>query len=71
MGGIAPSRRANELDDAEAERLHAAIAHVIQTACDANANSDAFPGAWLFHRRWGKDAEATTEDGHALQFDTI
>lgn len=71
---IAPHRRARDLarpSPLAVVRLHAAIREVLQIAVAANAHSDRFPPHWLFHRRWGRDPDARTADGHPLRFDTI
>ncbi len=64
---IDPRRRANELSDAEAKRLHAKTRAIVRKACDVNADKSKFPRSWLFHRRWGKDAEARTVDGAKVE----
>jgi formamidopyrimidine-DNA glycosylase len=68
---IDPRRRANTLRPAEALRLRDKIRSVVATAVTARSDSDRFPTTWLFHRRWGRDAEARSARGHRIRHDTI
>lgn len=68
---IAPRRRAPSLSREEARRLRTALGSVITTAVAVGADSDRFPRAWLFHDRWGRDANATTARGEKICHDTI
>lgn len=62
-----PRRRVESLSDAETKALHAKIRHVIRVAVKADARKSEFPRTWLFHRRWGKDADAKTHDGKPIE----
>jgi formamidopyrimidine-DNA glycosylase len=68
---IAPGRRAHTLTAAEAGRLRARIRSVMKTAVGARSDSDAFPRTWLFHHRWGKNAEARTARGERIRHTTV
>jgi len=68
---IAPRRPARSLSGEEARRLRAALHLVIKTAVAARADSDRFPKTWLFHHRWGRNAEAVTARGEKIRHDTI
>ena len=68
---IAPRRPARSLSRGDARRLRAALGSVVTTAVAAGADSDRFPRTWLFHRRWGRDATATTARGEKIRHDTI
>ncbi len=68
---IAPQRQACDLTDAEAKRLRGKIRHVLQKACDWEADYTRFPQTWLFHHRWGKNQEALTGRGQEIDFDTV
>jgi len=68
QAGLDPRRRVESLSAAEIEALRAKIRHVVATAVKADARKSALPKRWLFHRRWGKDPDATTADGEAIQF---
>jgi formamidopyrimidine-DNA glycosylase len=68
---IAPRRPARSLTRDEARRLRRALRSVVVTAVAARADSDRFPRAWLFHRRWGRDTEAVTARGEKIRHDTI
>ena len=71
QAGIDPQRPASSLDDAEAGRIHAKLRDVIKKACDVDADKDRLPKSWLFHHRWGKDADATTSRGEKIEHLTI
>ena len=68
---IDPRRRAGTLSGAEARRVRARLISVVTTAVNARADSDRFPRTWLFHRRWGRDADAVTARGERIRHDTI
>jgi formamidopyrimidine-DNA glycosylase len=62
-----PRRAPNALDRDEVRALREALEVVVSTAVAADARKDRFPREWLFHRRWGKVAGQTTDDGHAIE----
>jgi formamidopyrimidine-DNA glycosylase len=68
---IAPHRRASTLSAAEARRLRTALKRVIAAAVAVGSDGDRFPRGWLFHRRWGRRADAITRLGHRIRHDTI
>lgn len=68
---IAPQRRANDLSAEEVKRLRAKLKHVLQKACDWEADYTRFPATWLFHHRWGKNQDALTGRGEEIAFDTV
>lgn len=68
---IDPRRRAGSLTEDEARRLRATLRSVVTTAVGARADSDRFPRTWLFHRRWGRNADAVTARGDRIRHDTI
>ncbi len=68
---IDPRRRLETLDAAEVAAMRTKLSSVIRTAVAAKSVSSRFPRSWLFHRRWGKDADATTHDGRPLRHETI
>ena len=68
---IRPRRRADRLRLYEVERLRVTIGEVVATAVAVDARKDLFPEDWLFHRRWGKQKDATTVDGHPIRHDEI
>jgi formamidopyrimidine-DNA glycosylase len=68
---ISPRRLARSLTAAEASRLRARLRVILTTAVRANADSDRFPRAWLFHRRWDHDPLARTARGDRIRWDTI
>jgi len=64
---IDPRRRGIELSEAEAGRIHAKLAAIVNKSCEVEADKSRFPKTWLFHYRWGKDAEARTAKGEAIE----
>ena len=68
---IAPNRPANSLSEAEVRRIRSRLHAIINKAVLVEADETRFPKSWLFHSRWGKNADAKTSDGHRIQFDTI
>jgi len=68
---ISPHRQCHTLVRDELLRLRQSVCRIIREAIRVNADSDRFPKAWLFHRRWGRVAGSRTAAGHAIHFDTI
>ncbi len=68
---IDPRRRADELSAEQVRRLHARLKHVIRIAVRADADKSRFPRGWLFHRRWGRDRDATTIRGERIEHLTL
>jgi len=52
QAGLSPRRPASSLSAAEVARLRTKLLAVVRRAVAVEANSDRFPRAWLFHRRW-------------------
>jgi len=68
---LRPDRRASALRPAETARLRARLLGIVRHAVAVHADSDRFPKTWLFHHRWGKDAEARTARGERITHATI
>ncbi|MEM7228780.1 MAG: DNA-formamidopyrimidine glycosylase family protein [Planctomycetota bacterium] len=68
---IDPQRRANTLSDAEAKLVRTKLKSVIETAVKVNSDKKRFPKNWLFHQRWGKQEDARTKSGEAIEHVTI
>jgi formamidopyrimidine-DNA glycosylase len=68
---IAPARRAHLLSPAEGARLRSRIRSVMKTAVGARSDSERFPRGWLFHHRWGRNAEARTARGERIRHSTV
>jgi formamidopyrimidine-DNA glycosylase len=64
---IDPRRRVNDLSPDDVKRLHRKLAAVIRTAVRVNADKAKFPDSWLFHRRWGRQRNATTSRGEPIR----
>jgi len=68
---INPRRPGTTLSDAEAKAVRVAIRKIIRTAVDADCVHDRFPKGWLFHHRWGRNAEARTTRSEKIVHQTI
>ena len=67
---IAPRRPARSLSDPELDRLRARLRSVVRVAVGARADSDRYPRAWLFHRRWGSRPGVTVR-GDIIRRETV
>ena len=68
---LAPQRSAADLGAAEVGTLRRSLKHVLSKACDWEADYKRFPKTWLFHHRWGKNADALTGRGEEIDFDVV
>jgi len=68
---ISPHRPAASLRPAEVRALRARLVAIVARAVAVGAESDRFPRGWLFHRRWGRDAEARTSRAERIRHETI
>jgi formamidopyrimidine-DNA glycosylase len=68
---ISPHRPASSLLPAEVRALRARLISIIGRAVAVGADSDRFPRGWLFHRRWGRDAQAVTARAERIRHETI
>jgi formamidopyrimidine-DNA glycosylase len=67
---IAPRRPVRSLSDRELDRLRARLRSVVGLAVRTGADSDRFPRAWLFHRRWSARPGVTVK-GDVIRRETI
>lgn len=68
---VDPRRPANTLTLDEVKLLRAKLRSVIRTAVNADASRHGFPRTWLFHHRWGKQADARTSRGETIEHLTL
>lgn len=68
---IRPHRPARRLSLPEVRRLRARLIAIVRKAVAVGADSDRFPRGWLFHHRWGRNAEARTARGERIVHHTI
>ncbi|MCA9290865.1 MAG: hypothetical protein KDA25_07040 [Phycisphaerales bacterium] len=68
QSGLDPRRRSNTLSVEEVRALRRALKRVVEGAVRVNGEKARFPKQWLFHRRWGKAADATTVKGERIAF---
>jgi len=68
---IDPRRKVNSLCDDEIKRLRRSLKRIIEKAVAVNARNEKFPKSWLFHRRWGRDGDATTAHGEPIEHITV
>ncbi|MDG2291903.1 MAG: DNA-formamidopyrimidine glycosylase family protein [Phycisphaerales bacterium] len=71
QSGLDPRRRVDSLATDEIHAMHHCLKRIIRTSVGANADKGRLPNSWLFHERWGRDAEATTHDGERIEHLTI
>jgi formamidopyrimidine-DNA glycosylase len=67
---IAPRTSAADLDTRQIRVLRDKLQAILTLAVDVGADDTQFPKTWLFHHRWGKQAERTGR-GEAIVFETI
>jgi formamidopyrimidine-DNA glycosylase len=68
---VDPRRLACDVSAAEARAIRAALAKIVATAVEVDAEKSQLPRNWLFHDRWGKVAGAKTARGEAIEFTRI
>jgi formamidopyrimidine-DNA glycosylase len=68
---ISPHRPASSLTPAEVRAVRARLISIVGKAVAVGADSERFPRGWLFHRRWGRDAEAVTSRAERIRHETI
>lgn len=71
QAGVDPRLRADRLSGDQVEAIRLAMDGIVATATLVDAEKDRFPKDWLFHVRWGRNADARTERGEAVQHLTI
>jgi formamidopyrimidine-DNA glycosylase len=71
QAGVRPQRLAADLRPAEVRKLRSRLLAILTRSVAVDADSDRFPRTWLFHHRWGRDAEARTARGERIVHDTI
>ncbi len=71
QAGIAPMRPADGLTRPEVQRMRRKLKSIVHHAVRVSAEKHRFPRHWLFHRRWGKQQDAVTLDGDAIEHTTI
>jgi formamidopyrimidine-DNA glycosylase len=52
-------------------RLRGQLRAIIRRAVAVRGDSDRFPRSWLFHRRWGRAAEARTWRAEPIVHETV
>lgn len=68
--GMNPFQPAQSLDTADWQRLVDRLRDILTFAVSVGADDTQFPDTWLFHTRWGKEADLTRQ-GEPIQYDTI
>ena len=68
---VDPRRRAGDLTATEGRRVLAKLLSVVGRAVEVDADKSRFPKNWLFHHRWGKPSEATTNRGDRIEVITV
>jgi formamidopyrimidine-DNA glycosylase len=68
---LRPRRPASSLTREEVARLRERLTGVVRRAVAVGADSDRFPRTWLFHHRWGRQADPRTARGERIVRETI
>jgi formamidopyrimidine-DNA glycosylase len=68
---LRPDRTAASLSPIEVRALRRTLGAVIRRAVAVDAEADRFPRTWLFHHRWGRNADAYTSRGDRITHATI
>lgn len=68
---LSPLRPASSLTAAEVARLRRTLHAIVARAVDVGGDSDRFPRSWLFHHRWGRNAEARTARDERIVHQTV
>ncbi|RUO97051.1 LOW QUALITY PROTEIN: hypothetical protein BC936DRAFT_141066 [Jimgerdemannia flammicorona] len=71
---IHPRQYAHTLTEEECATLREKVEYVCRTAVECEADSERFPGNWLFSFRWGKGkgkGSGKLADGMRIEFDTV
>jgi formamidopyrimidine-DNA glycosylase len=71
QAALSPRRKAASLTLAEVARLRRTLHAIVRRAVDLRGDSDRFPATWLFHHRWGRNAEARTARAERIVHETI
>jgi formamidopyrimidine-DNA glycosylase len=71
QSALSPRRPAASLTAAEAARLRRTLHAIVRRAVRLGGDSDRFPSSWLFHHRWGRNAEARTWRRERIVHETI
>lgn len=67
---LSPHRACGTLSPAEIQKLLKTLQRILEKAVEVGADDTLFPKTWLFHHRWGKQAQQTYR-GETLCFETI
>ncbi len=68
---LSPHRLGTSLSPKEVAQLRLKLLHVVEKAVHVRADYNSYPKTWIFHRRWGKDADAITARGERIVHETI
>ncbi len=68
---LSPARSTSDLGETEIAALHRSLKHVLDVACEADADFSKFPLDWMFHHRWGGGRGAQIIGGHEIVRDTV
>jgi formamidopyrimidine-DNA glycosylase len=71
QAALSPHRPAASLSVAEVSRLRRKLHAIVRHAVEVRADSDHFPSTWLFHYRWGRQADARTARAERIVHETI
>jgi formamidopyrimidine-DNA glycosylase len=64
---IDPRIAACELSIEQVRRMRTKLRAILKRAVDVDADKNRFPRTWLFHYRWGKNADAVMPSGERIE----
>lgn len=71
QAGIDPRRLASTLIESRSRRLRSRLLAIVRKAVEVDADSERYPRTWLFHHRWGRNLEARSARGEAIEYLTV
>ena len=71
QAALSPLRPASSLTPAEVARVRRTLHAIVRRTVDVGGESDRFPRTWLFHHRWGRNAEARTARHERIVHQTV
>ncbi len=71
QAGIDPRIPASMLPEARSRLLRNRLLAIVRKAVEVDADSERYPRRWLFHRRWGRNPQARSARGEAIEYLTV
>ncbi|WP_025771837.1 DNA-formamidopyrimidine glycosylase family protein [Thioalkalivibrio sp. HK1] len=68
QAGIDPRCLASTLTESRSRRLRSRLLAIVRKAVEVDADSQRYPRTWLFHHRWGRNPNARSARGEAIEY---